>query len=117
MAATLTTDLAQKYDWIAEQGELVHLQIPVLDSAGNPYTVNGWSVDARIEKYAGGPVLYSWSSGDITVSGSNVTLTILPATSLAWDFRRGWWRCRIAHPSDATQIYRIAQGRFMLSPD
>lgn len=113
----LTAGTALRYDWTVEQGEFVQLRIPVLDSASAPFTVTGWSVDAKVKHQPGGDVLHTWAPGDITVSGTDVTLAVLPATSLAWMFERGWWRCKIIHPSDATQIHRIVEGVFRVSRD
>lgn len=116
MTATLT-GAATIYDWTVPAGELVQLRFPVLDRDGAPFSVTGWSVDAKIKTRAGGTVLHTWATGDIQTSGAFVTLTVLPATSLGWAFDRGWWRAKVIHPSDATQIYRVIQGRFIVDPD
>lgn len=116
MAATLTAGTALWYDWTTEQGELDQRSIPVL-LAGAPFDVTGWSVDAKIRVRPGGGVLHTWAPGDITAAGTNVILTILPATSLGWTFQRGWWRCKVIHPTDPTQVSRIIQGAFRVSRD
>jgi hypothetical protein len=111
------TGIATSFNWTIEEGELVRLRIPVLDADSNPFTVTSWTVDAKIKDRPGGEVLHTWSVGDIEVTGTNVTLTVLPATSIAWTFHRGWYRVKVIHPSDSTQIYRILQGHFRISPD
>lgn len=105
------------WDWEIAAGVLTQLNIPVLDSAGELFTVNGWSVDAKVKTRPGGSVLHTWQPADIAVAGTSVTLTVLPATSLAWRFTASHYRVKIIHPSDATQIYRILQGRFDVLPD
>lgn len=93
------------------------LSIPVLNAAGAPFTVTGWTVDAKIKDGSGGVTLYTWNSLNIAATGTNVVLTILPATSFGWTFEGGWYRVAIQHPSDATQRYRILEGLFILSDD
>lgn len=118
MTSTLTSDLATAFNWTVQQGTQVQLSIPVLDSAGAAFAVSGWTVDAEIKSSDnGGYLLYSWPSGAAVASGTNVTLTILPATSLGWYFISAWYRVVIQHPTDATQRYRILQGRLSLSLD
>jgi hypothetical protein len=113
----VTADTATAYTWRHEQGELDKRRFPVLLN-GAAFDASGWSVDAKIKTGPGGSTLHTWVVGDIAVSGLGVDLTILPATSLAWTtWRRGWFRLKIIHPSDATQIHRIAQGPFLLSRD
>lgn len=108
---------ATDYFWSIEQDELVTLQIPVLDSVGSPFDVTGWTVDAKLKAERGGTVLYTFTPAEYLASGTNVELTILPATSLAWVFRHGWHRTKVVHPSDPTQKHRILQGRFRISLD
>lgn len=117
MSTVTSTGLATTFNWTVQQGELVVLNIPVLDSAGAPFIVTGWSVDAKVKTGSGGATLHTWAIGDITVTGSTVQLRVLPATSLAWAFEQGFWRTKIIHPSDPTQIYRIIQGNFSVSDD
>lgn len=118
MTSTLMTDLATVYNWTVQQNTQIQLAIPVLDLAGHAFTVTGWTVDAEIKSSDnGGYLLYSWPSGAAVTSGTNVILTVLPTTSLAWDFTTGWYRVVIQHPTDATQRYRILQGRLFLSLD
>lgn len=106
------------YCWFVEQGELVTLQIPILDSRGNVFDVTGWSVDAAIKANAnGGTFLYAFLSEDCAVSGCNVYLTILPATSMAWSFTVGWYRVKIISPTDSTNIQRVLSGRIVVSYD
>ncbi len=113
----MTTAVATttQYDWLVPQSTLVRLQIPVLDGNGAPFNVTGWSVDAKVHT-SGGTVLYTWLTGDTLASGTNVTLTILPAESALWTFCSALWRVHIQHPSDATQIYRIIEGKFRVDP-
>lgn len=109
---------ATDYCWYVEQGELVTLQIPILDSGGNLFDVTGWSVDAAIKANTnGGTVLYSFLSEDCAVSGSNVYLTVLPDTSLAWSFTGGWYRVKIISPTDSTNIQRVLSGSIVVSSD
>lgn len=116
--STLATELATVYDFTVEQGTLVRLSIPVLDSSGNPFTVTGWTVDAEIKTSdRGGTLLYTWLSGAVSASGTNVILTVLPATSLAWDFLIAWYRVVVQHPTDATQRHRILQGKLLINAD
>ncbi len=111
------TGVATRFDWSVDQGELVQLLIPVLDDNDQPFTVTGWSVDAKIKTAPRGTILSTWASQDVIVAGSSVTLSILPATSLGWTFTKGWYRVKIVHPTDATQIYRILDGYLTVNGD
>ena len=119
MPTTFTTDLALEYHWIVEANEYVQLVIPVLDDLGAPFDPTGWIVDAKVKQRhgPGAPTLHTWLVGDTGTSSAGVTLTILPATSAAWTFTAGWWRCAIQHPVNATQRSRIIQGPFSVSVD
>lgn len=110
------TGIVTTYDWTTPQGALDRRSIPVFNSSGL-FPVDGWTVDAKIKDEPGGTVLHAWSLGDISAVGFYVTLTILPATSLGWAFVRGWYRVKVIHPSDATQVSRILQGKFTVSDD
>lgn len=117
MTTAISTGLVPWFDWTVPQGELVMLRIPVVDSTGAPYTVTNWIVDAEIKTGSGGATLYTWDSGDAVAAGTAVVLTILPATSLAWMFELVYFRICLQHPADATQRYRILEGRFIVSAD
>ncbi len=105
------------WDWDITAAVLEQLRIPIVDDAGAPFAVSGWSADVKIKTRPGGDVLHTWTSGDVQLAGTNVTLTVLPATSLGWRFVKGWYRVKIEHPTDATQVYRILQGRLTVAPD
>jgi hypothetical protein len=110
---------ATRYDWTVEQGELVTLRIPVLDSFVSPFDVTGWSVDAKIKSSSDSDatIIYAFAPGGYVASGTNVYLTILPNTSLAWSFQRAWYRVKVIHPTDSTNIQRVLNGTFLLIPD
>lgn len=112
-ATTLTNGLATRFDWVAEKDELIVLQVPVIDSNRDPFDVTGWIVDAKVEtRSVGGIVLYGFPVS--LASGTDVFLTIPAATSAAWTFSTARYQLSVQHPTDATQIHRILQGRFFV---
>lgn len=115
MAAPAGTALV--YNWTISQSELVKLQVPVTDGSGQAFDVTGWSVDAKIKDAPGGTVLYTWSNINIVVSGTTVTLIVPWTDSSTWTFTGGWYRVKIIHPTDSSQVYRILQGIVQVQPD
>lgn len=110
------------YPWRIEQGEYSSLTFPVVDSNGDLFPIDGWTIDAKIRERPGGSVLYTWTS-DLAVLDSDdntVKLAIPGPVSSAWTFTTGWYRVKItntgAAPADAT-AFRILEGVLVVDPD
>ena len=108
------------FAWRVEQGERTRITIPILDSAGDPYDVTGWAVDAQIKAAPGGCSLYTWPAELITIDGAEVELVIPAAVSSLWTWTSGWWRVVITDPNSNPadlDTYRVIQGDFTLLLD
>lgn len=110
------------YTWLVEQGERETLTFPVLNEAGSPTVITGWTVDARIKDRPGGATLYTWPSNlaQITGGGSSVTLTIPGPVSAGWTWTTGWFRVKVTDPSSDPAdpaVHRIIAGPLIISPD
>lgn len=86
----------------------------IVDKAKAPLTVTNWTVRAVARcHHAEGTLLCEWATtptgdqGVATAVGREVTLTITPAMSSAWDCDRIHIQAEITHPTDATQVERI----------
>lgn len=99
------------------QGETSSLIFPVLDGFGSPVVVTGWVGKAQVRSAPGIPtVLYEWSAanGNITMSGSSVTLRVAAADSSAWK-----WTCAeydLILTDLSGNVYRIAEGPVQVDP-
>jgi hypothetical protein len=108
---------ALKYRIRLNAGETSSLVFPVLDEHGLPVTITGWTGKAQIRSAPGIPaVLYEWSAtnGNITVSGSSVTLRVAAADSAAWDWTSAFYDLILTDLSG--NVYRIAEGNVQVDP-
>ncbi len=118
----MTSPDTTTWSWRVEGGEREVLVIPVLDDAAAPFSILGWTVDAKIKDQPGGVTLYTWPAehAEITDGGNTVTLTIPGPVSSTWMFRTGWYRVEVTDPNsdpDDPNTQRILQGPFELDPD
>lgn len=107
------------YLWRIEQGESEVLTIPVTDD-GEPLTVTGWPVDAKITTNPGGPTLYAFPAELATSVGTDVLLRVPAAVSSVWTFSVGWFRVRITNPDsdpEEPKVHRILQGPVLVDRD
>lgn len=109
--------------WRVEAGQRCTNTFTVLDVDGNVSPVSGWTVDAKIRRFPGGPILYTFPSGDAELlsGGAVVRLTVPESVSLAWKFTSGWYRVRVFDPAAVDPFdkpaQRILQGCLIVDPD
>ncbi len=96
----------------------------IVDSAGAPLTVTGWTVHAQIREAQEGPLLAEWVSGtptgvqgQATVSGTSVELAIPYAMSTAWAWRSARLQVEITEPGASGRRERIADERITVDPE
>lgn len=108
---------ALNYTIELNQGETSALMFPVLDGFGAPVNVTGWTGKAQIRSAPHIPtVLYEWSAanGNITVSGTTVTLRVSAADSTAWTWLAGVYDLILTDTNG--NVYRIAEGAVEIDP-
>lgn len=114
MAAGDTTTFV----WRVESGEREILTFSVQDADGDTSPIPGWSVDAEIRRYPGGPLLYTFPTGDAELvgGGAGVRLTVPEDVSTAWTFTSGWYRVRVSDPASAPALnaQRVLQGTLIV---
>ena len=99
------------------QGETSSLIFPILDEFGAPVTVTGWTAKAQVRSAPGNPtVLYEWSAtaGNITVTGTTVTLRVPAADSSAWTWTTADYDLKLTDLNG--NVYRIAEGQVVVDP-
>lgn len=96
----------------------------IVDSAGAPLTVTGWTVHAQVREAQEGPLLAEWvsgtptgSQGQATASGTSVTLSVPYAMSSAWTFRTGRLHVELTEPGVNGRRERIADERIVVDPE
>jgi len=107
------------YDLRINQGESLRLAIPVLDDNGSGVTVTGMTARAQIRSWdSSDTVLHEWSTtaGNLSLAGSQVILTVDPATSSAWTFRTGAWDLELVNPALSTTT-RLVEGLVVVEPE
>lgn len=107
------------YTWRIQAGERETLNIPVLDEADDPASVDGWTVDAVIKDRPGGILLHAFAGANAVIESGTVRLVVPAATSRAWVWRNGWWRLVVINPAnpDDPAAYRLVQGPVVVDPD
>jgi hypothetical protein len=104
---------ALKYDLIVDQGADYAVTFPVLDGAGQPVDVTGWSASGQIRAgYASATVLHTLAP---TLGSGGLALRIPAATSAAWAFRLGRYDIELVAP-DAT-VTRLVEGSVVVRPE
>ena len=108
---------ALKYTVKLNQGETSSLIFPILDEFGAPVNVTGWTAKSQIRSAPGIPtVLYEWSAtaGNLTVSGSSVTLRVPAADSSGWTWTSAEYDLILIDLNG--NVYRIAEGPVQVDP-
>lgn len=105
---------ALKYDLIVDQGADYERSIPVLGEDGQSVeTLAGWSVAGQIRaSYLSTMVLHQL---DVTVSGTDVLLSIPAAVSSAWAFRLARHDIELTAPDGA--VTRLIEGSVLVRPE
>lgn len=108
---------ALRYQIKLNAGETSSLVFPVLDEHGLSVNITGWTGKAQIRSAPGIPqVLYEWSAaqGNLTVSGSSVTLRVAAADSAAWNWTNAVYDLILTDLNG--NVYRIAEGSVVVDP-
>jgi hypothetical protein len=104
---------AIRYDLLVEQGCDYTLTVPVLDDAGQPQTLAGWTVRGQIRAgYSSPTVLHTLA---LTLSGTAVTLRVPATASAAWTFSLGRYDVELEAP-DGT-VTRLVEGSVVVRPE
>lgn len=110
---------ALNYDLLINQGETWSVAFPVMDGAGDPLVVNGWSARAQIRVYVHDTVpLFEWNSTTLdnaVVSGTSVVLHLDPVDTANWSFKSALYDIELTDPDGA--VTRLAEGKVYLKPE
>lgn len=108
----------QRVDLVIEQGTTWGIAFPLLDEADQPADLTGWSARAQVRTKVGdSTVLYEWSSdgGNIEVGNGRAILTVPPAVSSAWTWRKGVYDLELTSPSG--DVIRPVGGGVRVDPE
>ncbi len=103
---------------LIEQGTTWAISWPILDAAGEPMDLTGWTVRAQIrESVTAAEVLHEFTTakGNATVEQSYVTLSVAPSESSAWPWRNAVYDVELTDPTG--RVARIAEGAVTVSPE
>jgi hypothetical protein len=104
---------ALEYDLAIEQGSTFRRSIPVLNDAGTPIDLTGWSARGQIRlTYRDAGAVYDLA---LEVSGSNVEMTVPAADSSEWTWRHGVYDVELIDVDGAPT--RLMQGNVTVSPE
>ena len=95
---------------VIKQGSTWGVIIPVVDPAGDPANLAGWSVRAQVRRrVTDEAVLYAWTTalGNASIDGANVTLTVSAAESAAFDWTNAVYDVELVN---GATVLRITQG-------
>lgn len=99
---------------VVDQGSTYVLEIPVLNAAGSPTSVVGWTPSGQIRgRHFDDEVLYEL---DLEVEEAQVNLRIPAADSSAWTFRSARYDIEITSPDGGTTS-RILEGLVVVRPE
>lgn len=104
---------ALKYDLVIEQGSTYRRTIPVLNDAGVPISLDGWTARGQIRRNYGSPdVAYVLG---LTVGDTDVELEIPAEDSSEWPWRSGVYDIEIVDADGAPT--RLLQGTVTVLPE
>ena len=104
---------AARFDLIIEQGADYEATIPVLDEAGQPQTLTGWTAAGQIR--AGYASTTALATLDLTAGATDIILRVPAATSAAWGFRLARYDVEVVAPGGATT--RLVEGAVVVRPE
>jgi hypothetical protein len=112
---------ATKSNIVIEQGVTwVKAWQPQLNGANLiPTPPTNWSVKAQVRgNVADAATLYEWSTviGNAAISAGVVSLTVTPAISSAWTWRKAVYDVEVSN-SVTLESYRIVEGTVTISPE
>lgn len=105
---------------VIRQGMTERFRWPVTDPVtGDPVDISSWSARGQVRKWPGADeVLHEWSmdAGNLTLGADgNLTVTVQPAVSSAWDWSEGRYDIELTMPND--DVIRVAEGTVMVSSE
>ena len=106
---------ARQYDLRLDQGADYHLSIPVVNAAGNPYTVTGWTARGQLRRpVASDDVLFTLDD-HLTVEDTTVELDIPAESSAEWSWRQARYDIELVDPDGRPT--RLIEGFAFVSPE
>ena len=104
---------ALEYDLAIEQGSTFRRSIPVLNDAGTPINLDGWTARGQIRITYRDPMpAYQL---DLTCSGTNVELVVPAEDSSGWQWRHGVYDVELIDVDGVPT--RLMQGNVTVSPE
>lgn len=105
--------MALRFDLLVEQGADYEATIPVLDEAGQPQTLTGWTAAGQIRAgYTAAEILHTL---DVTVQATSIVLRIPAAVSALWGWRLGRYDLEVTAPGGA--VTRLVEGSVVVHPE
>lgn len=107
-----------RYDLRIRQGQTWSLAVPVKNPDETTADLTGYTATAQVrDGYASGTALHTWSigAGNLTLGAGQITLTVSPATSAAWAWRRGRWDLELTAPSGT--VTALVTGSVLIDPE
>lgn len=110
---------ALEYDLVINQGETWSIAFPVMDGAGAPLVVDGWTARAQIRQYVHDLVpLFEWNNTTVDnaiVAGVSVQLLLTPTDTASWGFNTALYDLELTDPEG--NVTRIAEGKVLLKAE
>src|SRR5690606_1990878 len=106
---------ARRFDLRVEQGSDYHLTIPVVDNAGTPYVVVGWSARGQVRRSLDDeePV---YELDDHLTGGATTVELNLPGEAISeWTWRQARYDIELVNPEGRPT--RLLEGHVFVSPE
>jgi|SRR6185503_8190826 len=116
-----------QFDLLLKQGSDITAHLVVVDDSGasisNP---TGWTAVAQVRAYAGGPVLFEWTTTPGPTQGqavllydpeldvSTLSLIVTKAQSALFTWGSALWDCYVTNPSNLTAC--VCEGTVAVNP-
>jgi len=106
---------ARRFDLRVEQGSDYHLTIPVVDNAGTPFVVTGWSARGQVRRSLDDEEPVYELDDHLTVGATTVELNLPGEAISEWTWRQARYDIELVNPEGRPT--RLLEGHVFVSPE
>lgn len=107
--------MALQFDIVIDQGSDYEVTFPVLDGAGDPQLLTGWSARSQVRQFVTDVETLHEFTDELTLVGSDVQLSVPAAVSTAWTWTSAVYDVELVAPDD--EVTRLVEGRVIVRPE
>jgi len=107
--------MALRYTLYIDQGSDYTVAFPVLNAANEPQDLAGWSARGQVRVVATDPVVLHDFTDELSLAGSDLTLTVPAAVSSTWMWSFAAYDIELTDPNG--EVSRLVEGFLVVRPE